>query len=218
MHFDWSLMTDSPADPVDPGDQEVAELMRGVTLACDTFLGMLTSNSFFGNDVDALEQNFFYDTDAVHTDAPSNGGPGADITSLTEEVLWGRPCGLGGSNPQGAGHAWVLHGYSTGTDPNRQFWMNYGWSGGQNGWYSLDQGPFAVEHDMMTRIAPVSVKFVREGGSGDGSPGAPYGTVGEAIAEAPAGSTLMFKAGTRHAFTGVISKPLRLNGYGAVIH
>jgi hypothetical protein len=147
-------------------------------------------------------------------------GPTADIYSLTEEIQWLRPAGLGGSNASGGGHAWVVHGYNTATDPARQFLMNFGWSGSSDGWYTFDNVPFPLNHDMMTRIAPLDmVKFVG-GVEGDGSPGHPYPNIVEAIADAPNGATLIFKAGSDNLFSGaplIIDRPFTLKGKDVTI-
>jgi hypothetical protein len=212
--YNWGVIQGTHADPPDAGDAEVAKLNAHVAIAVDTTFGLWGSNSFFGNDVDGLEDHFRYDPDATFGTTP-------DIYSLTEDIQWLRPAGLGGDRSDGAGHAWVVSGYNTGTDPNREFWMNMGWGGKSDGWYTLDSAPFPLNHGTMTRIAPLDMtKFVGGGVAGDGSPNEPYLGIEQAIAGAPDGATLIFKAGSTNTFSGdplVINRPFTLRGYNVII-
>lgn len=209
--YDWNQIGDSHSPPYSSEDWEVAELCRHVAIACASNLGVWSTNSYFGNDVAALEDHFRYDLDALYS-------PTATRDALTTDLEWGRLAGIGGANAQGGGHAWIVEGYDTSTDPNRLFWMNFGWGGASNGWYTFDNVPFPVTHDMMTRVAPTFVKFVGSTVAGDGSPAQPYRNLVEALAAAPDYSLLHFRAGSDHAWTGVINRPLVLKGYGAIVH
>ena len=206
------------ADPVDAGDAEAAKLNAHVAIAVDSALGIWNTGSFFGNDVAGLRDHFRYDPDALVHRREGQRGAGADIYSMTEDIQWGRPAGLGGANlAKGGGHAWVVYGYNTATDPNRQFRMNLGWGGDKDGWYTFDTCPFPDYHDMMTRVAPSGVKFVGAGAAGDGSPNSPYRNIEEALSKAASGSTLIFKAGSVNVFSAgklVIDRPLVLRGLG----
>ncbi len=211
--YDWSIINDTHSDPPDAGDVEVAKLNNHVAIGVNSTFGVWGTSSYFGNDVAGLEDHFGYDYDALFTQV-------ADIYSITTDILWLRPTGLGGSSEGGGGHAWVVHGYNKSTDPHRQFLMNFGWGGSSDGWYTFDNAPFPLNHDMMTRIAPPTVKFVDNSGAGDGSPNNPYGSAAEAVAEAPNHSTLIFKAGSAFPYSGdslTFNKPLLLRGYQAVI-
>ncbi len=113
--------------------------------------------------------NFRYDADAYyeHVDI---------VNRVTADIQWLRPVGFSSSGTIG-GHAWVLYGYNKGTDPNRQFKMNMGWSGGSDGWYSLDNVPGGLNqnHGYLIYIAPQNVvEFVGNTTFGDGSPLEPY--------------------------------------------
>jgi PKD repeat protein len=216
--YDWSAMAITHTDPPDSGDAEVAELNAHVAIAVNTTFGASSSGSYFGNDVAGLEDHFRYDPDALFT-PPDD--PGADIYSLTEDIQWLRPAGLGGETASGGGHAWVVYGYNKGTDPDRQFAMNMGWRGKGDGWYTFDSVPFTVSHDMMTQIAPLNVRFVGAADAGDGSPDDPYQDIEEALGAAPDGATLIFKAGSYNTFSSaplVINRPLTLKGYDATIN
>lgn len=223
--YDWSLVQDSHADPVDPGDEEVAEISYHAAVSIDTKFGVRGSSSMlldiFGSDVGkALKDHFRYDDDVVWWYR--------DINTMTEEIQWLRPLELRGQRPDsvgGGGHAWVVHGYNKGTDPDRQFEMNLGWGGASNGWYSCDNitDPvnFNESQQHTTRIAPEGVvKFVGAGGSGDGSPYNPYRDIEEALSEAASGTTLIFKAGSENTFSSaslVIDLACTLKGKDVLI-
>jgi hypothetical protein len=76
-----------------------------------------------------------------------------------------------------------------------------------------------MEHAV--RIAPAGVvKFVGYLLSGDGSPSTPYRNVESAIASAPSGATLIFKAGSDNTFSATeltISRPFTLKGKDVII-
>lgn len=218
--YNWAIMRDTNADPPDAAGQEAAKISAHVAVGVDSALGAWSTGSYFGNDVHGLVSYFRYDAAALYTRPPSDGGPGADIASLTTEITWGRPAGLGGGRADG-GHAWVVDGYDKSGDPNRLFHMNLGWGGDSNGWYTLDSAPFPLNHDMMSLLAPTTVKFVTTSwpNPGTGSPDQPYFGIERAAQNAPAGSLLMLQAGSEYHFTGglVIDRALTLNGFGAVI-
>lgn len=218
--YDWSIMRDTNAEPPDAAGNEAAEVSAHTAIGVNSNLGVWNTASYFGNDVAGLTAYFRYDPDALYTAPPSKGGPGADSASLTAEIAWGRPAGLGGSK-KGGGHAWVIDGYDKSGDPNRLFHMNLGWGGDSNGWYTLDSAPFPLDHDMMSRIAPTVVKFADAAGApgGDGTPATPYTNITQAATAAPDGSTVMLRAGSEYNFGGtlVINRPLTLCGYGATI-
>jgi hypothetical protein len=215
--YDWSQIHDRHTYPfaLSEGDGEVAQLCRDVAIACNTSLGVVSSNSFFGNDAAGLVNYMRYDPDALFTDSVLKGGPGADPNSLITEIQWGRPAGLGGMASRG-GHAWVVYGYNTFLQT--QFMMNFGFSGDTDGWYTLDDPYVETDHDMMTRVAPTNVKFVGASVPGDGSPATPYQDLAQASALAPNGTTLIFKAQSVNSFTGLINRPLVLKGINATIH
>lgn len=212
--YNWSIMRDTNTEPPDAAGMEAAKISAHTSIGVDSGLGVWGTGSSFGNDVPGLIDHFRYDSDALFT-------PVATIGAITEDLLWGRPAGLGGSSPDG-GHAWVIDGYDKSTDPNRLFHMNLGWGGSSDGWYTFDTAPFPNNHDMMTRVAPLVVKFANPGTAlaGDGTPGTPYGGIAAAAAAIPAGNTLMLSAGSEYNFVGtplVINKAMTIKAFGATI-
>jgi hypothetical protein len=217
-NYNWSILEDIHTDPPGAGDAEVAELCYHAGIATKMRYGVRTSVAFVGSAEDALEDHFRYNPDAI--------SGARDIDIITEEIQWLRPVDFWGVQPDsigGGGHAWVVFGYNKATDPDRQFKMNMGWGGGSDGWYCCDTvpGSFTINQGHITRIAPEDVvRFVGEVDPGDGSPDDPYEHIEEAIAEAPDGATLIFKAGSDNTFSEaslIIDRPFILKGRNAII-
>jgi hypothetical protein len=214
--FNWGIVRDSNTEPADAAGAQAALISAWTAIGVDSGLGVWGTGSYFGNDVAGLVDHFRYDSDALFTP-----GPGATIAGLTSEITWGRVAGLGGGRADGAGHAWVIDGYDKSTDPNRLLHMNLGWGGSSNGWYTWDDRPFPLNNDMMTHIAPASVKFALASWivPGDGSPNSPYLNITQAAGSVPAGNTLMLRAGSEYNFSGslVIDRAMTIKGFGATI-
>ena len=140
---------------------------------------------------------------------------------MVEDIQWFRPLVFTGSDSS-EGHAWVLAGYNKNTSP-WQFYMNMGWNGSSDGWYSCDNVPGNLNYfqSQITQIAPEnSVKFVGNSTSGDGSPDSPYQNIETALVSAPDNATLVFKAGSDNTFstnTLTINRPLTLKGCDVTI-
>lgn len=223
--YNWSLMKDEHSDPPDAGDTEVAKLCYHVGVASESGYGFWGTGSCFshpdpshGDISGALRDNFRYDQDIYVY--PSRNS--STIHYLAEEIQWLRPVLLGGSSPNGGGHAYVVYGYNTGTDPDRQFLMNMGWGpGNDHVWYSLDTTPFSLNQDHTIRIAPQNVvKFVGAANSGDGSPDDPYRDIEEAVTSAPSNAKLIFKANSFNTYSEsefVINRPFTMTGYNVEI-
>jgi hypothetical protein len=211
--YDWSIIQDDHTDPPGFGDAEVAKLCYHAGVAIGNEYGVRLSGAPSDQVEGPFEYHFRYDTDAVYQDQ--------DIDTMTTEILWLRPFYFHGSKP-GGGHNWVVFGYNKGTDPNRQFMMNMG-HGASSDWYTCDNMPGGYTNNQkhLIQIAPLNVvKFVGAASLGDGSPDDPYRDIEEAIAEAPDGATLIFKAGSDNTFSAAtltITKPLTLKGVDAVI-
>ncbi len=214
-NYNWSVMQDTHTDPSDDGDPEVAKLNHHAGVAVNMNYGIGVSTSGSGAAVNAMENNFRYDQDAIVQNKNANS-----INLLTEEIQWLRPVLLGGCRPTGGCHEWVTLGYNKGTDPNRQFYMNFG-NGAINEWYSLDSVTYSELQDHITGLAPLNVvRFVGNTSPGDGSPDNPHRDIDEALGSVPNGGTLIFEAGSTNTFSGsslVIDRPLTLKGKNAVI-
>jgi len=208
--INWNVIQDDHTDPVDDGDPQVAALCYAVGVSIYMHYGVWGSSSFDTHIADELEEHFYYDGDAVHQNR--------DIATMIQEIQWFRVLEIGGTAPNGR-HFWVAYGYDKAVDANNpRFLMNMGW-GGTGIWYTCDQ-VFPTDQVMTTRIAPLNVRFVGAASAGDGSPDSPYQNITTALAAAPNGATLMFKAGSVHNFSGgplVIDRPLTLKGHDVTI-
>jgi hypothetical protein len=221
--YNWGIMRDTHTDPPDAGAAEAAKLVYHAGLAQNMGYGL--GLSLTGATAVVLKDHFRYDPDVLY----EGWNTSTSRDKVTEEIQWLRPVEFDACGPVGC-HAWIIYGYNKGTDPNRQYLMNFGWGGASDGWYTYDSidcrtnpaGPeFNSDQGHVTRIAPLDVvKFVGAIGSGDGSPSSPYQNVEEALNNAADGSTLIFKAGSTNLFsTGslVINRPLTLKGYNAIL-
>jgi hypothetical protein len=212
----WDLLQDRHADPLDEGDEAVAELCWKVGAAVWMGYGLRQSSTSVGHAARAFAANYFYDPAVVNV-PPAN----KDIVEMSEEITWLRPIQMDGWNTSRGGHNWVAAGYNKGTDPDRQFWINLGWGGSSDGWYSCDAMQFPVSQNYIKNIAPLNVvKFVGSTTSGTGAPNAPYRNLTEAVVSAPNNATLIFKAGSVHTVSSsgmTINRPLQLKGWNVNI-
>jgi hypothetical protein len=210
----WNVITNVHSDPVDAGDTAVAALCYAAGVSVYMKYGILGSDAFGSHIAEALEAYFRFHADAVYQAS-------SDLAKIVEDIQWYRPVELGGGGPPpvAGGHSWIAHGYNQGTTPT-QFLMNLGWGAPSSAWYSLDQ-VFPAQQDMTIRMAPLnSVKFVGAATSGTGSPTAPYLNLEQALANAPDGATLVFKASSDNTFVAPllrINRPLTLKGAGAIL-
>lgn len=210
--YNWNLLHDTHTDPVDAGDVEVAKLCYHAGVSVFMYYGLIESSSWGPHVPTALKNYFRYDPDAVIEDK--------DLNKMVEEIQWLRAVNFFGKNSAGGGHAWVLLGYNKGTSP-WQFKMNLGW-GGASGWYTCDNVPggLTLNQGHVTRIAPLTIKFVGNNTWGDGSPDNPYKNIEAAISNAPNDATLIFKAGSDNTFSAstlVINRPFTLKGKDVII-
>lgn len=211
--YDWSIIQDDHRDPVDAGDAEVAKLCYHAGVAVSMNYGIKESGSLLSSE---LEDYFRYDPDAYVATANHED-------TLIQDIQWLRPVVISGWKPppEKGGHAWVIFGYNTGTNPT-QFLMNMGW-GGSPVWYSLDDSglPYTLQQQLLAELAPLNVvKFVGNSGPGDGSPHNPYQDILAATVSAPYGATLIFKAGSTNTFPGsslTINRPCTLKGRNVTI-
>ena len=99
--------------------------------------------------------------------------------------------------------------------------MNLGWGGGSDGWYTLDSIAFNNNEYYVRYLAPENVvQFVGGSAGGDGSPADPYVDVAAAVAGAPVGAKLFFKAGSVNTFSSpllTINIQMTLHGKDSVI-
>jgi len=211
--YDWSQIEAIHTDPPDAGDDEVAKLCNHAGVAVSMSYGIKASTSSLAEVEYALEDNFRYDPAAFFTTV--------EVSLVTEELLWQRPVQFRGEIPGNYGRTWVVYGYNKGTDPDRQFLINMGWGGVEDGWFSCDEISYWYNQSHVVGIAPKHVvRFVGGNQSGDGSPYNPYQNIEEAANLAPDDVTLVFRTGTEHSFnadTLVIDFPCVIKGKNVVL-
>ncbi|MBN2507521.1 MAG: C10 family peptidase [Verrucomicrobia bacterium] len=132
--------------------------INSLCLQVDIGVGMNYGLALSGSDLfaaeRALEDHYRYHPDA------SVWARSAD--EMAQELDWLRPLELAGAESlelESGKPAWVVGAYNRRTDP-WQFWMNLGWGGWDHGWYSVDQVPHNTTQLQLTRIAPLTVRFV----------------------------------------------------------
>ncbi len=215
--YRWDLIKDIHwNDPdVDDSDMAVATLCYHTGLSVEMGYGVAGSGA--GSGPAPFINNFLYDDDALHV-ALELGDYGAGINEMMDEIQWLRPVQYDAPPGEGA-HAWIIFAYNRTFLPDSIQW------GMNSGNFSIDWcsfSPIYTMHRFVRYIAPESVvRFVGSDVSGDGSPADPYLNIEEAIANAPSGTTLIFKAGSDNTFSAapleIHNKQLILRGKGAVI-
>ncbi|MBN1756604.1 C10 family peptidase [bacterium] len=214
--YNYDIMLDQPeAFYPSNSNLEMAKLSYHTGLAVDMSYGINSSSSLTSNVPEFIINQFDYDPDAHYIDI--------DIDSMTNEIIWSRPVQIRGSSSAAGGHSWVVFGYNKATDPNRQFRMNMGWDGSDDGWYTLDNVPLDLinSHAHNIFVAPENVvRFVGTSGSpGDGSPNNPHGSFTEGLDGVDDGGTLVFKANSVHYYPAdsAINQEVTLKGYNIEI-
>ena len=93
------------------------------------------SGAYFTDIIEAITNHFYYSTDA-HLEDYTSYSVSQWVNMLKTEMDNGRPVLYDGHEP-GGGHTWVCDGYQdnyNGTG-NTYVHMNWGWSGGSNGYF-----------------------------------------------------------------------------------
>jgi hypothetical protein len=214
--YDWDLMPDQATDENDPGAQEAAKISYHFAVAVDMDFGVMGSSASTADAGFILWRSFYYSDD--------NRYEARNVDTMLYELRYMRPIQFTANRTtDGAGHAWVVYGYNTGTSPT-QFLMHFGWGGSNDGWYSCDNinGDWNDNQNILKRVAPADVvRFVYNGGlNGDGSPDSAYSNLENALLDAPDDTTLIMYAGETQVLPGapaVIDRPVTLKGHDITI-
>jgi len=215
--YQWQLMEDVHDDVAhDAGDTAVATLCYHAGVACEMDYGVWGSAAWPDSAVSAFKYNFRYDDDVEYV-VRDTGLYASGVNDMIDEIQWLRPVNYTGWEMV---HSWIIFAYNRTFLPDSiQFGMNS--VNGTIDWISWENTYPYANHCFIRYIAPENaVKFVGAPNPGDGSPDDPYQNIQEAIAEAPDGATLIFKAGSDNTFSGtslLINRPLTLKGKGALI-
>lgn len=210
--YRYDLMPHSRWD-VDMPDEidAVSTLTHHVGIACHMGYGVFGSSAYA--QPEPYISHFRYDPDASSATLGHCNEPDTceGAKTMVDEIQWLRVVNYHYGYP--LGHAWIIHGY------NRLFLPDSMQFRDDNGWQTFH--PAVTVHPVVYRIAPKDiVKFVGAANPGDGTPDDPYANIEEAIAEAPDGATLIFKAGSDNTFSAApltITRPLTMRGRDVVI-
>ncbi len=167
--YNWANMPNSVTSP----NTDVATIMYDCGVAVDMIYGPNESSSYLLNIggvpascQDAYVTYFGYNANTIQGLQRANYADADWINLIQTELNSSRPIQYAGSGPDG-GHTFVLYG----SDGAGNFHINWGWSGTDNGYYSieaLDPGPqangtFDQNESMLTGIEPTNVTVVTSG-------------------------------------------------------
>ncbi len=147
--YQWDLMGSSSYDSSN------SILLYHCAVSVEMGFGADGSGAYVRTAANAMKQYFSYSTNLSFSDRIEDDEQWESL--LVDELLAGRPLVYRGEPDDGtAGHAWNVDGYGAG-----YFHMNFGWSGSQNGYFTLDlinpgNNDFSKNQGAIIGIAPPS--------------------------------------------------------------
>ena len=166
--YDWSQMPsliddDTPMSHVNM----IAGFLRDCGYSLDMDYGVSSSASI--DDALSTLEAFGYDDNAMEVRNKSNTSGWTN--KLRTNIDNGQPIYYRGStaNEGGKGHAFIVDGYRTGDNPT--FHINWGWYGGHDNWYNIDDAYVDPTHHYEynqsaifgIRPAPICSEFFLNG-------------------------------------------------------
>jgi Peptidase C10 family/SprB repeat/Spi protease inhibitor len=128
--YNWNEMSATTADSYN------AMLLYHCAVSVETDFGANGSGAFARTAASSIIQYFNYSTNVKYWDRFEDADEWE--AALVAELAAGNPIVYRGQPEDGAtGHAWNLDGYSDQAGSG-SFHMNFGWTGSQNGYYTLD--------------------------------------------------------------------------------
>ena len=126
--YDWAAM------PLHSNSAEVAKLMYhcGVSVNMDYDISANGGSGAYSSDIPSALKTYFYYQTTVSYKSKSSYSSSNWNNLIKTELNAGRPVEYNGSG-SGGGHAFVCDGY----DNSNYFHFNWGWSGANDGFYSL---------------------------------------------------------------------------------
>lgn len=204
--YDWEAM---PVTSLTGDTPPVADLMYHCGVGVNMNYEFDGSAASLSSAADAMNTYFGYRGSTLRT--IDHEEPAA------ESIRGGLPVYMGGD-----GHAVLATGYRTTMSP--YFYINTGWNGRCNAWYSLSAFPVDIDDGMcVTGVVARSVPYSQPGNYiyVDGQGGLfefgmirlPFETIAQGIYAVPSGGHLWLKSGTysgEAATVFVIDKPMRI--------
>ncbi len=134
---------------------EVAKLLYHCSVAVDMYYSPTGSASTTSKIATALKTYYYYSSN-IQTVSRSSYSTSSWINLLKQQIDNNHPMCYAGSTSSSDGHAWNCDGYS-----GNDFHMNWGWSGSENGYFSLDTlvaggYDFSTNHQAVINIYPTS--------------------------------------------------------------
>lgn len=168
--YDWENMEDDCLDGC-TAEQEaaVAELCYEVGIAFEMFYGRCGSGTTPDMALHAFPTFFRYDP-AIDEELRGSHSQESWFSIIQEEINYGRPILYGFLFGPTSGHSIVCDGWRD-AGGEMQYHMNYGWGGGYDAWYAIDDiyhNYNPLQDVMYRRIIPGTgfVFSVRPDGSG----------------------------------------------------
>lgn len=133
--YKWYKMLESYGTNTD-NNKEACEavglLMRDIGCAFNMQYSSNGSGAYSPTTAKAMKEHFQYSTSLINK---TDVGPAAFIDVMRKEIEKGFPIYISGNPSSGSvGHAWVVEG----VDKNNFFYMNFGWGGQADGWFSIN--------------------------------------------------------------------------------
>lgn len=145
MHFDYSIMPNKIVSTTPTASRrEVSRLCYAVGVAMKMNYGTIASGGS-GAQSSLVPGTMFayFKYNRCNQIVRASVGDATFMSKLRNELKLNRPVYMSGASQNHVGnddrHAWVCCGYkdSTGTTTFKQYYMNWGWNGGGNGWFNL---------------------------------------------------------------------------------
>lgn len=156
-NYDWNQMLNSISGSSGECIPAVALLQYHAGVAVDMGYGADASGAY-STDVPYALKNFFGYASAVQ-DLARSGYTAANWEAMVVEQLdASKPVFYAGQSPDG-GHAFVCDGYQV-TGSTKTFHFNFGWSGADNGYYTLaNPNGFTTGQHIVRNIYPGSASY-----------------------------------------------------------
>lgn len=126
--YEWGEMSSVSSDSFN------AILLYHCAVSVEMDFGPTGSGAYVRTATSSMSQYFNYSRNLMFKDRYEDAEEWEAV--LVDELSAGRPIIYRGVNDDG-GHAWNIDGYNNISDVS-YFHMNFGWSGSQNGYYTLD--------------------------------------------------------------------------------
>ncbi len=144
--YDWANMPEDSRDASQREKEAVAHLCHEVGRAVKMDYGPKVSGAYPYDAYKAMLENFNYAPSLnLHFKATFSDDAWQEL--LLGELEAERPISYFGDNDYTNGHAFVIDGY----DGNNYYHVNWGWSGGYNGYFQLNQLEPKAGHDYSSR-------------------------------------------------------------------